>query len=76
MEGAGLNAEQLRHKLSVGFVFGLAGIAGLFARVAPIVRLRARRVVAPRRLVEDGQTLKRFAGKGLWGKKKTTIQQY
>lgn len=61
----GLHAERLRHKLSVGFVFGLAGVAGLFARVAPVVRLGAGRVVAPRRLVEDGQALKGLAGQRL-----------
>lgn len=63
--GEGLHAERLRHKLSVGFVFGLAGVAGLFARVAPVVRLGAGRVVAPRRLVEDGQALKGLAGQRL-----------
>lgn len=63
--GEGLHAERLRHKLSVGFVFGLAGVAGLFARVAPVVRLRAGGVVAPRRLVEDGQALEGLAGQRL-----------
>lgn len=67
--GPGLSAEQIRHKLSIGFVFGLAGVTRLFARVAPVVRLGARRVVAPRRLVKDRQTLKGLAGQGLWGKK-------
>lgn len=66
--GPGLKAEQIRHKLSIGFVFGLAGITGLFARVAPVVCLGARRIVTPGRLVKDGKTLKGLAGQGLWKK--------
>lgn len=54
-----------RAELSVSFVFGLAGIAGLFAGIAPIVRFGAGLVMPPRRLVEDGESLKRFTGQGL-----------
>lgn len=52
-------------ELSVGFVFGLAGITWLFAGVAPIVRLGARLIMPPRRLVEDRQTLKGLTGQSL-----------
>lgn len=52
-------------ELSVGFVFGLAGITWLFAGVAPVVRLGARLVMPPRRLVEDGQTLEGLTGQSL-----------
>lgn len=37
-----------RAELSVGFVFGLAGITWLSAGVAPVVRLRARLIMPPR----------------------------
>lgn len=52
-------------ELSVGLVFGLAGVARLFTGVAPVVRLGAGLVVSPRRLVEDGQALEGLAGQGL-----------
>lgn len=58
--GGGLRAE-----LSVGFVVGLAGVARLLAGVAPVVRLRARLVMPPGRLVEHGQALEGLAGKSL-----------
>lgn len=35
-------------ELSVGFVCGLAGIAGLFAWVAPVVGLGASLIMPPR----------------------------
>lgn len=58
-------SEEGQAELSVGFVFGLAGIARLFAGVAPVVCLRARLVVPPRRLVEHGQALEGLTGQGL-----------
>lgn len=57
-------------QLSVGFVVGLAGIARLFAGVAPVVRLGAGLVMSPGRLVEDRKALEGLAGQGL-----TTQQQ-
>lgn len=55
----------VRAQLSVGFVVGLAGVARLFAGVAPVVRLWAGGVVPPGGLVEDGKALEGLAGQGL-----------
>lgn len=52
-------------ELSVGFVFGLAGITRLFAGVAPIVCLGTGLVMPPRWLVEDRQAFEGLAGQGL-----------
>lgn len=52
-------------ELSVGFVFGVAGITWLFAGVAPVVCLGAGLVMPPRGLVEDRQALEGLTGQGL-----------
>lgn len=49
-------------ELSFGLVVGLAGVAWLFARVAPVIRLGDGLVVSPCRLVEDRQALERLTG--------------
>lgn len=62
---AGIHAGGRFRQLSVGFVVGLAGIAWLFARVAPVVRLGAGLVMSPGGLVEDRKALEGLAGQGL-----------
>lgn len=64
-QSAGIYAGGRFRQLSVGFVVGLAGIARLFAGVAPVVRLGAGLVMSPGGLVEDRKSLEGLAGQGL-----------
>lgn len=54
-----------RVQLSIGFIFGLAGIAWLLAGVTPVVGLGAGLVMSPCRLVEHGQAFEGLAGQSL-----------
>ncbi len=52
-------------RVRLSFDLVLWGISGLFAGVAPVIRSWASLIVSPSRFVEDGQTLKWFAGESL-----------